>query len=54
MINWLERFNAKLLEIEGYLRAVREQKITFSMDEYNRLCDELKAIWAQRPQPPIP
>ncbi len=53
MISWLDQFNGLLMQLEGYSQAVRDQQKTFSIDEFNRICDEVKAKWSQRPPPPL-
>lgn len=55
-MTWLDTFNAALMAIQGYAEAVRDQRITFSLDEYNRLCDVVRNAWANKsqPQPPAP
>lgn len=53
MISWLQQWIEACEAVEGYLRAAREQRITFSMDEFNRLCDAVSAKWSQRPIIPV-
>ena len=46
MIDWLRAWSDALQALEGYMNAVRMQQQTFSMDEFNRLCNNVKNVWA--------